>query len=211
MKLISTVTPLLAMALLLPLSVHGASDEQPMQTHPSQGAMNQVRSSKAQVSRYHDGIAVKLNSSQLTPGNVYTLWFVVMNQPNQCEKAPDFCTSNDVLKETQKTKSDVVYAGGTVADEAGNVSFNAFINSDQPENFWFKAGLTTPRTAEVHLVINEHGAANKELLASMLGSYRGGCTDKSLPAAFPDSAKADGKPGPNACKMVQVARFQRHK
>ncbi|MEH6470506.1 MAG: hypothetical protein V7752_04580 [Halopseudomonas sp.] len=206
MKPIRMVT----LALLLPLSANGVSDEKPMLTHPSQGAMSEVSSSKAQVRRYHDGVAIKLNSTQLLPGNVYTLWFAVMNQPHKCKKAPDFCTSNDVLKETRKTQSDVVYAGGTVADESGNVSFNAFIDSGQPENFWFKTGLTNPRSAELHLIINQHGAANTALLASMLGSYRGGCTDQSLPAAFPDSAKTDGKPGPNTCKMVQVARFQQH-
>jgi len=42
----------------------------------------------------------------------------------------------------------------------------------------------------------------------MLNTYRSGCTDESLPASFPDTAKADGEPGPNTCALVQAAVFQ---
>jgi hypothetical protein len=41
----------------------------------------------------------------------------------------------------------------------------------------------------------------------MLNTYRGGCSDDSLPPPFPDSAKADGEAGPNACRLIQDAVF----
>ena len=41
----------------------------------------------------------------------------------------------------------------------------------------------------------------------MLASYRGGCTDESLSKRAPQSAIADGEPGPNTCKLVQFAIF----
>ena len=73
---------------------------------------------------------------------------------------------------------------------------------------WYGNGLQDPEAAEIHLVINDHGPLLADMVGTMLGSYRGGCTDESLPLLFPDSAKADGTPGPNACLLYQVAVFQ---
>jgi hypothetical protein len=42
----------------------------------------------------------------------------------------------------------------------------------------------------------------------MLNTYRGGCSDESLPPPFPDTAKSDGEPGPNTCRLVQFTVFQ---
>jgi hypothetical protein len=46
------------------------------------------------------------------------------------------------------------------------------------------------------------------MATTMLQSYRGGCTDESLPGAFPDTAKNDGIPGPNTCQLFQDVIFQ---
>jgi ubiquinone/menaquinone biosynthesis C-methylase UbiE len=42
----------------------------------------------------------------------------------------------------------------------------------------------------------------------MIRTYRAGCTDASLPAIFPASAKGDGQPGPNTCRLWQLAVFE---
>ncbi len=65
-----------------------------------------------------------------------------------------------------------------------------------------------PTGAKIHLVLNDHGRLHPEIAALMLTSYRGGCSDGSLPPPFPASAKADGVPGPNACVLIQDAIFQ---
>lgn len=39
----------------------------------------------------------------------------------------------------------------------------------------------------------------------MIGTYRAGCTDASLPAFVPATAFADGTPGPNTCRLCQTA------
>ncbi len=42
----------------------------------------------------------------------------------------------------------------------------------------------------------------------MIRSYRAGCTDPSVPAAFPAKAKADRTLESNQCHLVQVGIFQ---
>jgi hypothetical protein len=63
-------------------------------------------------------------------------------------------------------------------------------------------------TAEIQLVLNDHGAKLPAYMPEMTHTYRAGCTDASLPGIFPNSAKADGTPGPNACQLYQVAAFE---
>jgi len=79
---------------------------------------------------------------------------------------------------------------------------------DVENNPWFGNGFTNPTGAEIHLVINDHGPLIPEMADTMLNSYRGGCTDESLPGSFPETAKADGEPGPNTCALVQATIFQ---
>jgi hypothetical protein len=48
-----------------------------------------------------------------------------------------------------------------------------------------------------------------EYMPGMIQTYRGGCSDASpFPAIFPPTALADGAPGPNTCRLSQVAIFQ---
>jgi hypothetical protein len=60
----------------------------------------------------------------------------------------------------------------------------------------------------VQFVVNDHGPLLPEFLPEMIQTYRAGCTDASLPAIFPATARGDGTPGPNTCRLFQVAVFQ---
>jgi hypothetical protein len=72
-----------------------------------------------------------------------------------------------------------------------------------PERFGH--GLTNPRGAEIHLILQDHGPG---LVANQLSPVRGGCTDASLPSLYPPVAFADGIPGPNTCRLRQFAVLQ---
>ncbi|UCH25588.1 MAG: hypothetical protein JSV66_16925 [Trueperaceae bacterium] len=56
-------------------------------------------------------------------------------------------------------------------------------------------------------MINDHGPVLEGMMEELTLTYRGGCTDESLPAAFPDTAKADGVAGPKSCQLFQFATF----
>ena len=153
------------------------------------------------------GAAMALRSSGFTPGHAVTVWWVVITEPTLCEGVP--CSGNDVLKRTEIVSPVVTFADGTVVDADGAVSFTGLLASGSVPGNWFGNRFDDPTTAEVHLVLNDHGPLIPEIAASMLTSYRGGCRDDSLPDAFPATAKADGVPGPNTCRLLQHAIFAR--
>ena len=131
-----------------------------------------------------------------------------MNKPEECAEAPKQCNPPDVLKHTAKTQSDVTYGDGILAGRDGTGTFRSSIPAGNITNSWFGNGLQNPLKAEIHLVVNAHGPVIRRLLESMLTSYRGSCRDKSLPPPFPKTAKSDGIPGPNSCRLVQDVIFQ---
>ena len=175
-------------------------------THPSQGDVKPVEGGKARLMRTPDGIFVNLETGGLTAGHVYTLLLAVINDPANCEGSP--CKPADVLGRTAETKADIVgVADGVIVGADGKARFASFQPAGDLPNAWLGNGLQNPEGAEIHLVVNDHGPLVPELGPAMTNTYRGGCADDSVPAAFPAAAKADGTPGDNTCRLVQVAIF----
>lgn len=184
----------------------GPIEESAVTTHRSQGEVRTIEGATARLSRTAEGIFVGLETAGLTPGHAYTLLLAVMNDPGACESAP--CAPSDVVGRTAEVKADIVGdADGIIVGEDGTARFASFLPAGELPKAWFGNGLTNPEGAEVHLVVNDHGPYLPEHGAEMLTTYRGGCADEGIPGAFPDTAKADGAPGPNTCRMVQVAIF----
>ena len=176
-----------------------------MKTHPSQGDVTPVQGAGARISRDADGMFVSVETTGLTPGNVHTLWFVVINDPASCETEP--CTGKDVLKRSDIVQSDVGYAGGVIVGDDGAARF-AWRQDEGPlSGGWFGAGLANVAGSEIHLVINDHGPVIEGRTAEMLGTYRDGCRDDSIPAPMPATARVQGEPGPNTCRLMQFTIF----
>lgn len=175
-------------------------------THPSQGDVVEIAGSNASLTSTPEGASMTVKTSHLSPGHAVTAWWVAINRPENCATAP--CTSKDVLNNTDVVKAEVTYAGGQIIGENGEASFSWQLPAGEAPNPWFGHGFTNPLGAEVHIVLNDHGPVIPEIRENMLSTYRGGCTDESLPAAFPATAKADGQPGPNTCRLFQVVIFQ---
>ncbi|MFW6096997.1 MAG: hypothetical protein ACOC9Z_02925, partial [Chloroflexota bacterium] len=137
---------------------------------------------------------------------VYTVWFVVVNDPDACETSP--CTADDLILNSDGVDSDVTYGAGHVVGKSGRATFSGHLSAGDLPGSWFDNGFNNPRGAEIHLTLNDHGPLIPDMASDMIRSYRGGCTDDSLPPIFPDTAFADGTPGPNTCRLYQVAIFQ---
>lgn len=176
-----------------------------VETHPSQGDMTMIEGSRAQLKTTEEGIFARLETSQLSPGHVLTMWVVVINNPAACESSP--CTGKDIFARTSEVLADVVYGDGIIVDSDGRGTFTAFQERGPLDGGWLGSDLTNPMGAEVVLVVNDHGPLIEGEEADMLTSYRGGCTEASIPGPFPATARALGKPGPNTCRLVQVAHF----
>ena len=154
------------------------------------------------------GATMTLSTSQLTPGHVTTAWWVIMNNPKSCESKP--CSPKDVIERANEVGTQIVFADGVVNSKSGTAEFSAFLPQGAVKNGWYEQDFMDPTTAEIHLVLNDHGPLQAEMAASMLTSYRGGCRDDSLPPPFPITAKQDGTPGPNTCVLIQDATFVQH-
>jgi hypothetical protein len=182
-----------------------AIEEVEVTTHRSQGEVRPVEGGRAHLLRTAAGIFVNFETEGLTPGNAYTLLIAAINDPAACEGSP--CQPPDVLQRTAETKADLATVDGVVVGDDGGARFAAFVPAGALPRGWFGNGLDNPEGAEIHLIVNDHGPLLPEMAPMMVNTYRGGCADEGLPAAFPDSARADGEPGPNTCRLLQVAIF----
>ncbi len=151
------------------------------------------------------GLRMSMHTRELAPGHVTTAWWVIMTNPAACSATP--CTAEDVIGRAAEVGTQIVYADGAINSADGRASFAAYLPAGPIKTGWYEQDLPNPTHAEVHLVLNDHGPLIEDLAASMLTSYRGGCTDESLPPPFPDTAKTDGTPGPNQCELIQDAIF----
>ena len=176
-----------------------------VRSHPSQGAVIQVDSAAAHLATGPNGVFVSLNTNGLEPGNVYTLLLAVMNKPGECPALP--CTPKDVLKRSAVVMSDVAFAGGAIASDTGEAAFAHYQPVGLFQNGFFEHGLAKTDGVEIHLVLNDHGPLIEGRAFEMLNTYRGGCSEESIPAAMPATARAQGNTGPNQCRMVQFAQF----
>ena len=160
---------------------------------------------EAKLVRTENGISYSLQTTGLRAGHAYTVWVVVINNPSACTASP--CSPPDILL-SSATNSTVVYGTGHVVGDSGNAGFGGHVKTGPlPEGWIAGRGLENPLGADIHLVLNDHGPVLTEFMSEMIHTYRAGCTDASLPPIFPPSAKADGTPGPNTCRLWQAAVF----
>ena len=177
----------------------------PIRTHPSQGDVTHVTDASAKLWAGDDGVFVNMTTSGLENGDVYTLLMAVINKPGQCPVLP--CTPKDVLARSEAVLSDVAYAGGVTVSEDGTAHFTHHQSVGLFRPGFFDNGLIGTQGVEIHLIVNDHGPAIKGREYEMLTTYRGGCSDKSLPPPMPNTARSQGQSGPNTCRMVQFAQF----
>jgi hypothetical protein len=142
----------------------------------------------ATLSRTADGVNVVIDTTMLTAGAGYSIWWIVFNNPAACD--PAGCSDGDFG--TPAVEASVLNATGRVADANGNALFSAFL----PTGFIhtnpasgsvrhaFGPGLQNPAGAEIHLVVRCHGAAtgNPEQISTLFadcvtGAGPSGCFD----------------------------------
>ena len=200
------------LALLVSLPALAASAEGPpanhmtqeMLTHASQGPVTVVEGSVAKLRADDRGITAQVRTQGLVPGNVHTFWVVVVNRPDLCATSP--CEAPDVIGRADVVETNVVYGGGRVV-RSHTTPFLAHVPVGEIEGGWYDNAFTNPRSAEIHVIINDHGPMIPGMVREMATTYRGGCTDESIPPAFPATAFASGTPGPNTCRLVQFSIF----
>jgi hypothetical protein len=201
-----------ALTCLLALSAAGGvaarADHQtaPVMWHPQTGLSGSVApDAQASLVRRPDGVSFGIRTMQLRPHHAYTVWFVVVNNPSECAVTP--CSGPDIVLNAD-TDAQVTYGAGHISGGSGRAGFAGSFQAGAIDGWLPDGGLWDPMTAEIQLVLNDHGAKLPAYMPEMTHTYRAGCTNESIPAIFPDSARADGTPGPNTCQLYQVAVFE---
>jgi hypothetical protein len=201
-----------ALTFLLGLTVAGgvaaSADRQaaPMMWHPQTGLSGPVSADAwATLVRRPDGVSFSIRTDTLRPHHAYTVWFVVINNPSACAAKP--CSGPDIVLNPD-TDSQVTYGAGHISGGSGRGGFAGSFQAGAIDGWLPDGGMWDPMTVQIQLVLNDHGPKLTAYMPEMTHTYRAGCTDASIPPIFPDTARADGAPGPNACQLYQVAAFQ---
>jgi len=125
-------------------------------------------------------VTAKFETSNLSPGYAYTLWWVVFNKPENCVNVP--CGLPDLGN--PDTKVDLLFASGKVADESGMAIFPGLLLEHDGSTSVNDVlglpidvgGLWDAQTAEIQLVLRSHGPAISGDVGNQISSYGGGCT-----------------------------------
>lgn len=150
---------------------------------------NVVAGTLSTLERTAKGVHVSLETTGLTPGSAYTLWWVVFNYPHEC--STQGCIPQNFME--AKVAAMVKYGVGAIADETGAATFDTFLSVgdvagalDNNSGFDFEVvepapGLIEPLTAEFHVVLRSHGTALPDP-TEQLTSFNGGCNPECFNA-----------------------------
>jgi hypothetical protein len=133
----------------------------------------------ATLVRDDNKISMTFYAEGLTPGNAYTIWWVIWNKPENCA-IPFACDLDDLLI-TQLVEVDVPFAAGLVVGTDGVGSFAASRmegDTTGSTNHLFNAppfALEDARTAEIHLLLRDHGPAIPGQVQEQISTFLGGC------------------------------------
>jgi hypothetical protein len=126
--------------------------------------------------RNNAGATTTFLSPTLTVGDVYTLWWVVFNHPENCSGG--ICNLDDVLPFPGNTAAGVslIYGAGHVIPTSGRGNFAAHLAVGDTTGAMFGPGLVNPLGAVIHVALRTHGPVIPAMLDEQLSSFAGGCS-----------------------------------
>lgn len=157
---------------------------------------DQVEGAQAKLTTNESGATVRFQTSGLTPGNAYTVWWIIFNNPAAC--AAPGCSDADFGNAA--ALPELTYATGHVIGDSGKGNFGAHLQAGEVPGGWFGYGFTNPTGAEIHVAIHDHGPMIPSLVNEMISTFAGGCSNDY--SGMPPNAQ-NGTPGPNECATVQ--------
>jgi len=138
----------------------------------SNGAI--VYRSATMLVRTRNNVAATIHTSGLIPGNVYTAWFAIFNDPRYCATTP--CTAADLSNPA--VQGSLISFGGQIAGLDGAADFAEVRAVGDTTNAQIAGpGLLDPRRAHIHLAVRNHGPASADpaTLQQQLTMFNGGC------------------------------------
>ena len=150
------------------------------------------------LTRTNGMILITLEAAGLVPGDVYTLWWFVFNDPTKCADHPLPCTIADIFNFDPETGPGgaIGHASGNIAKSDGTLEFGGRMvrnatAQDSGHQVLFGANGTdilltaSPHDAEVHLVVQSHGQGRGgKPLRKQLTYFVANCTPDCVDIQF---------------------------
>jgi hypothetical protein len=135
-----------------------------------------VPGARATLVRNDNGVAMTLHTTGLTPGHAITVWWVIFNKPQFCTHGMfgARCGLGDLLAfgGDPRVESALMYAAGHVIGGAGVGDYGAYLSEGQlTRDVVFGPGIIDSRTADVHLVVHDHGPAQPGIVNDEIHSF----------------------------------------
>jgi len=126
---------------------------------------SQVAGASSIVATSETGARMTLQTSDLTAGDAYTVWWIIFNEPENCSHGEPGsearCGPGDLppYGGDDSAVTSIVYAAGHIVGGSGVATFSGHLSAGDTDGALFGPGLINPTTAEIHLVVRDHGPA----------------------------------------------------
>lgn len=151
-----------------------------------------VENADSQLTRFANGVTTVINTSGLDAGSVYTLWWVIFNEPENCSGG--VCNMDDIFQLNedgsivrdevgnralnmdglQAANISIQHASGTFTAD-GSLSLSASLGLGDVPGIIVGPGLLDAHKAEIHLVVRTHGAKLADAFNAQVSTFGGGC------------------------------------
>lgn len=126
----------------------------------------------SQLTRDKDSIFGIINTKGLNPGWVYTAWFGIFNNPENCATRP--CSGTDFANPA--VMGSRVNFGGRLIGADGAATYGGYLAVGDTTSAFDGPGLLDPKHAEIHMVVRAHGPALMgAAFTDQLSLFNGGC------------------------------------
>ena len=145
----------------------------------------------AELNRTAEGVNVTIDTTMLTAGAAYSIWWIIFNNPGACTSLG--CGIDGADFGNPAVEASIMNATGRVADANGNATFSAFLPvgfmHTEPASGNLRQllgpGLQNATGAEIHVVIRCHGlwSGNIEQISTVAGD----CLNAASPSGCYDA------------------------
>ena len=149
------------------------------------------------LTRNSNGATATLKTSGIPTGHVATIWGVIFNKPEECDSSP--CGESD-LGNPDVAGSVLGVSGGHVVGGGDYANFGGRINEGDVSEALFGLGLMDAKTAEIHLVVRDHGPKIPGMVDDQIHTLNGGC-DPNKPIFTPGEIPDE----PGECNDLQFS------
>lgn len=121
--------------------------------------------------RNGSGVSMTLRTTGLTPGHAITVWWIVFNQPGNCTHGAFGLRCGEADLFEAPVQASVLYAAGHIIGGSGTGNYGATLRTGDTGGSLFGPGLVNPWTADVHLILHDHGAVEPGSRSSAIHSF----------------------------------------